>query len=152
VATAIDTSVYAFIERSKWRKRVGVEPTVAAERRRPPVLKTGEFTGTHSLPFVLSAVCVAAPSDTRPDRGPFQAAVSESIAASMIPSRSFMYEARVIWDSTGTIRRATRTIDEQSQTIRGQFRDAIRTAEMIEMMADDAKEPPTDKWFGSPSR
>jgi hypothetical protein len=29
---------------------VGVEPTVAAERRRPPVLKTGRITGTHALP------------------------------------------------------------------------------------------------------
>ena len=48
--------------------------------------------------------------------------------------------------------RATRTIDEQSQTIRGQFRDAIRTAEMIEMTAEDVKQPPPEKWFGSPSR
>jgi hypothetical protein len=60
----------------------------------------------------------------------------------MIPSRSFMYEARAIWDSTGTIRRATRMIDERSETIRGQLRDATRTAKVIEMMADDAKEPP----------
>lgn len=33
-----------------WRKRVGVEPTIAAERRRPPVLKTGMITGPHALP------------------------------------------------------------------------------------------------------
>ena len=41
---------------------------------------------------------------------------------------------------------------QQIETIRGQLRDAIRNAKVIEMMADDAKEPPTDKWFGSPSR
>ena len=29
---------------------MGVEPTVAAERRRPPVLKTGTITGPHALP------------------------------------------------------------------------------------------------------
>jgi hypothetical protein len=29
---------------------VGVEPTIAAERRRPPVLKTGTITGPHALP------------------------------------------------------------------------------------------------------
>src|SRR5271169_2161811 len=34
----------------KWRKRVGVEPTIAAERRRSPVLKTGRTTGPHALP------------------------------------------------------------------------------------------------------
>ena len=39
-----------FICKDKWRKRVGVEPTVAAERRRPPVLKTGMITGPHALP------------------------------------------------------------------------------------------------------
>ncbi len=33
-----------------WRKRVGVEPTVAILRRRPPVLKTGAITGSHALP------------------------------------------------------------------------------------------------------
>jgi Protein of unknown function (DUF3800) len=41
---------------------------------------------------------------------------------------------------------------QQIETIRGQLRDAIRNAKVIEMMADDAKEPPTDKWFGSSSR
>jgi hypothetical protein len=33
-----------------WRKRVGVEPTDDGVTRRPPVLKTGRFTGTHALP------------------------------------------------------------------------------------------------------
>jgi hypothetical protein len=33
-----------------WRKRVGVEPTIAAERRRSPVLKTGRITGPRALP------------------------------------------------------------------------------------------------------
>jgi hypothetical protein len=37
-----------------WRKRVGVEPTVAAERRRPPVLKTGTITGPHALPLLAT--------------------------------------------------------------------------------------------------
>jgi hypothetical protein len=36
---------------STWRKRVGVEPTGDAERRRPPVLKTGTITGPHALPL-----------------------------------------------------------------------------------------------------
>ena len=31
---------------------MGVEPTVAAERRRPPVLKTGTITGPHALPLL----------------------------------------------------------------------------------------------------
>jgi hypothetical protein len=55
-------------------------------------------------------------------------------------------------DSTGTIRRADGLIEQQAETIRGQLREALRTAKVIEMMANDAKEPPTDKWFGSPSR
>jgi hypothetical protein len=33
-----------------WRKRVGVEPTDDGVTRRPPVLKTGRFTGTRALP------------------------------------------------------------------------------------------------------
>jgi hypothetical protein len=34
-----------------WRKRVGVEPTIAAERRRSQVLKTGPVTGLDALPL-----------------------------------------------------------------------------------------------------
>ena len=33
-----------------WRKRVGVEPTIAAERRRSTVLKTAMVTGPPALP------------------------------------------------------------------------------------------------------
>ena len=35
---------------NKWRKRVGVEPTIDAERRRPTVLKTVPYTRWDSLP------------------------------------------------------------------------------------------------------
>jgi len=35
---------------SKWRKRVGVEPTGDRIACRPPVLKTGTITGPHALP------------------------------------------------------------------------------------------------------
>ena|SRR5215469_2497425 len=38
---------------SKWRKRVGVEPTGDGIARRPPVLKTGTITGPHALPRAL---------------------------------------------------------------------------------------------------
>jgi hypothetical protein len=40
--------------RLDWRKRVGVEPTDDGVTRRPPVLKTGRFTGTHALPLVTN--------------------------------------------------------------------------------------------------
>ncbi len=33
---------------------MGVEPTGDAERRRPPVLKTGTITGPHALPLPLA--------------------------------------------------------------------------------------------------
>src|SRR5450432_4803331 len=36
--------------KTKWRKRVGVEPTGDGVTRRPPVLKTGTITGPHALP------------------------------------------------------------------------------------------------------
>jgi hypothetical protein len=32
---------------------MGVEPIDDAERRRPPVLKTGTITGPHALPLLL---------------------------------------------------------------------------------------------------
>src|SRR5262252_7703732 len=38
-----------------WRKRVGVDPTIAAERRRSPVLKTGRITGPIALPVNVYA-------------------------------------------------------------------------------------------------
>jgi hypothetical protein len=44
VAGAIDTSVYAFIERSKWRKRVGVE---SAFKRKQKYLQSTD--GTQSI-------------------------------------------------------------------------------------------------------
>jgi hypothetical protein len=36
--------------KTKWRKRVGVEPTNDTERCHPPVLKTGRVTGPRALP------------------------------------------------------------------------------------------------------
>src|SRR5215469_3618800 len=41
--------------RSKWRKRVGVEPTDDRSACHPPVLKTGTITGPHALPFIRLA-------------------------------------------------------------------------------------------------
>lgn len=40
---------HKYIE-TKWRKRVGVEPTGDTVRCHPPVLKTGTITGPHALP------------------------------------------------------------------------------------------------------
>src|SRR5262249_36583394 len=45
--------------RKNWRKRVGVEPTIAAERRRSPVLKTGRITGPLALPTEFGAAYTA---------------------------------------------------------------------------------------------
>jgi hypothetical protein len=42
---------HKYIE-TKWRKRVGVEPTGDTVRCHPPVLKTGTITGLHALPSI----------------------------------------------------------------------------------------------------
>ena len=43
----------------RWRKRVRVERTDAGINRRPPVLKTGRFTGTLALPVASCQLSVA---------------------------------------------------------------------------------------------
>src|SRR4029077_6339389 len=44
-------------QQSKWRKRVGVEPTGDRIACHPPVLKTGTITGPHALPFAAPCLC-----------------------------------------------------------------------------------------------
>jgi len=58
--------------KTKWRKRVGVEPTGDGSTRRPPVLKTGTITGPHALPPSSFQIRV---SGVKKKRGPSTRAI-----------------------------------------------------------------------------